>query len=304
MLIHMQTDSLCMRSDAQPSPEKPLQGSQCRVLDDGLSVVLTRYRASQALVEESHTPHAGAGVIMTFGLQGHSDYRERWGPRIDFRHGHTTVTAFHQSQGERHTPQGEAVLQLRLVASTGWLARYLGERYQSALPASAGSRSLAFLPTSAGRNAHLLALQSALQTGSSRIQAHIHALSLLGEHLEALLPESRPTQHIATADAERIVQAHEILLNELDRPLTLAYLGARVGLGEQKLKQGFRRMFGTTPQHFLHQQRMRHAHTLLESGQQVAQAAYATGYRHPSNFSLAFTRFFGYAPKAIKQRKN
>ncbi|WP_196518146.1 helix-turn-helix domain-containing protein [Halomonas sp. PA16-9] len=86
--------------------------------------------------------------------------------------------------------------------------------------------------------------------------------------------------------------------------MTLAYLGARVGLGEQKLKQGFRCMFGTTPQHFLHQQRMRRAHTLLESGQQAAQAAYATGYRHPSNFSAAFTRFFGYAPKAIKQRKS
>ncbi|MDQ7727789.1 AraC family transcriptional regulator [Halomonas sp. SpR8] len=304
MLIHMQTNSLLMHSDTPLSPDRPLQGSHCCVLDDGLSVVLTRYRARQALVEESHTPHTGAGVIITFGLQGHSDYRERWGPRVDFRHGHTTVTAFDHSQGERHIPEGETVLQLRLVASTGWLARYLGERYQSALPASKGVRSLAFQPTSAGSRAHLQALQASLQTDSARIQKHIHALSLLGEQLEALLPEPRHTQHIATADVERIVQAHEILINELDRPLTLAYLGARVGLGEQKLKQGFRRMFGTTPQHFLHQQRMRHAHMLLESGQQVAQAAYATGYRHPSNFSSAFTRFFGYAPKAIKQRKS
>lgn len=304
MLIHMQTDSLSMPSDAPLPAEKPLQGSQCCVLDDGLSIVLTRYRAKQALIEESRTPHTGAGVIVTFGLQGRSDYRERWGPRIDFGHGHTTVTTFDHSQGERHIPEGETVLQLRLVASTGWLARYLGERYQAALPASGGIRPLAFQPTSSASRAHLQALQAYFQTGGSRIQQHIHALSLLGEQLESLLPELRPTQHIASADAERIVQAHEIILSELDRPLTLAYLGARVGLGEQKLKQGFRRMFGTTPQHFLHQQRMRHAHALLESGQQVAQAAYATGYRHPSNFSSAFTRFFGYAPKAIKRRKS
>ncbi len=246
-----------MRSDASRPIGDSLQGSQCCVLDDGLSVVLTRYRTKQALVEESRTPHTGAGVIVTFGLQGHSDYRERWGPRIDFGHGHTTVTTFNHSQGERHIPEGETVLQLRLVASTGWLTRYLGERYQAALPASGGIRPLAFQPTSPVSRAHLQALQVCLQTGSARLQQHIHALSLLGEQLEM-----------------------------------------------QKLKQGFRRMFGTTPQHFLHQQRMRHAHTLLESGQQVAQAAYATGYRHPSNFSLAFTRFFGYAPKAIKQRKS
>lgn len=303
MLIHMQTDSLSMPSDSPLPAEKPLQGSHCCVLDDGLSIVLTRYRAKHTIVEESRTPHTGAGVIVTFGLQGRSDYRERWGPRIDFGHGQTTVTTFDHSQGERHIPEGETVLQLRLVASTGWLARYLGERYQAALPASGGIRPLAFQPTSSASRAHLQALQACLQTDGSRIQQHIHALSLLGEQLESLLPEPRPTQHIVSADAERIVQAHEIILNELDRPLTLAYLGARVGLGEQKLKQGFRRMFGTTPQHFLHQQRMRHAHALLESGQQVAQAAYATGYRHPSNFSSAFTRFFGYAPKAIKQRK-
>ncbi|WKD29240.1 AraC family transcriptional regulator [Halomonas sp. KG2] len=299
----MQTNSLLMRSDASRPIGDSLQGSQCCVLDDGLSVVLTRYRTKQALVEESRTPHTGAGVIVTFGLQGHSDYRERWGPRIDFGHGHTTVTTFNHSQGERHIPEGETVLQLRLVASSGWLARYLGKRYQAALPASGGIRPLAFQPTSPVSRAHLQALQACLQTGGSRIQQHIHALSLLGEQLESLLPEPRPTQHIASADAERIVQAHEIILSELDRPLTLAYLGARVGLGEQKLKQGFRRMFGATPQHFLHQQRMHHAHALLESGQQVAQAAYAAGYRHPSNFSSAFTRFFGYAPKAIKRRK-
>ncbi|MDF3852258.1 helix-turn-helix domain-containing protein, partial [Achromobacter denitrificans] len=38
---------------------------------------------------------------------------------------------------------------------------------------------------------------------------------------------------------------------------------------------------------------------LLETGCQVAQAAYRVGYRHPANFSAAFTRFHGRAPKSV-----
>lgn len=236
---------------------------------------------------------------MTFGLEGRSEYRERCGPRVDFYRDHTTVTAFHHSQGERHMPGGDAVLQLRLVATAGWLTRYLGERCQAVLPASRGIRSLAFQPTPASSRAHLEALRALLQMGGSHIQRHIHALSLLGEQLETLLP-APPARRITTADAERINRAREIILDELDRPLTLAYLAVRVGLGEQKLKAGFRQLFAITPGRFLHEQRMRHAHALLESGQQVAQAAYATGYCHPGNFSTAFARFFGYPPKAVK----
>ena len=63
-------------------------------------------------------------------------------------------------------------------------------------------------------------------------------------------------------------------------------------------------MFGTTPQHFLHEQRMRRAHTLLESSEQVAQAAYAQAIGAPSNFSASLHALLGYAPKAIKQRKS
>ena len=35
------------------------------------------------------------------------------------------------------------------------------------------------------------------------------------------------------------------------------------------------------------------------NGCQVAQAGWQTGYRHPPNFSAAFSRYFGYAPKTV-----
>ncbi|WP_251374031.1 hypothetical protein [Janthinobacterium sp. JC611] len=35
------------------------------------------------------------------------------------------------------------------------------------------------------------------------------------------------------------------------------------------------------------------------NGCQVAQAGWQTGYRHPPDFSAAFSRYFGYAPKTV-----
>ncbi|MCU9949128.1 helix-turn-helix domain-containing protein [Pseudomonas sp. PDM13] len=51
---------------------------------------------------------------------------------------------------------------------------------------------------------------------------------------------------------------------------------------------------------------MHKAHLLLESGCQVAQAAWQVGYRHPNNFSAAFTAFFGKSPKTVfgKRRRD
>ena len=44
---------------------------------------------------------------------------------------------------------------------------------------------------------------------------------------------------------------------------------------------------------------MQRAKLLLENGCQVAQAGWQTGYRHPANFSAAFSRYFGCAPKTV-----
>ena len=44
---------------------------------------------------------------------------------------------------------------------------------------------------------------------------------------------------------------------------------------------------------------MQRAKLLLENGCQVTQAGWQTAYRHPANFSAAFSRYFGYAPKTV-----
>jgi len=55
---------------------------------------------------------------------------------------------------------------------------------------------------------------------------------------------------------------------------------------------------GALARHGYRENRVR-ARLLLESGCQVAQAGWQVGYRHPANFSTAFSRYFGYAPKTV-----
>jgi AraC family transcriptional activator of pyochelin receptor len=77
-------------------------------------------------------------------------------------------------------------------------------------------------------------------------------------------------------------------------------LSRRVGTNQLKLKQLFHHFFNSTPYGVLLEIRMHAAHRLLESTHcQVAAAAESVGYRHTSNFSVAFTKYFGISPKHI-----
>jgi AraC-like DNA-binding protein len=49
---------------------------------------------------------------------------------------------------------------------------------------------------------------------------------------------------------------------------------------------------------------MRHAYRLLESKQLPINAVAETvGYRHASNFSLAFNKYFGISPKQVARKR-
>jgi AraC-like DNA-binding protein len=58
------------------------------------------------------------------------------------------------------------------------------------------------------------------------------------------------------------------------------------------------------PQRTVPALRMQRAKLLFGNGCQVAQAGWQTRYRHPANFSAAFSRHFGYAPKTVARAKS
>lgn len=273
-------------------------------IEPGLSVVRSCCLPARDAAQSHANPPEGGTLVLTVGLQGRSHYRSTQGEVLGFDEGFTTAAAFMGSAGERRYAAGERVAQLRLLVQEQVLARWLGAEACTRLMPARGVRPLASARTPAASLGHALALYraSADAPGLALLDGRIHALSLLADQVRALglaahKPPPRPRGH---APLER---ARDLMRAQMDRPLTLAYLSAAVGMSETRFKAGFRAAFGMPPGQMLLQMRMERARALLESGCQVAQAAWQVGYAHPGNFSTAYARYFGHAPKRQGPRR-
>ncbi|AOO66297.1 helix-turn-helix transcriptional regulator [Sulfurospirillum halorespirans] len=87
-------------------------------------------------------------------------------------------------------------------------------------------------------------------------------------------------------------------------PLTLEQLSRVAKTNSSKLQRSFKQLFGQSLFTYICQQRLQHAKALLETQEmRVDEVAKAVGYAHQSNFSTAFTKYFGYAPKSVLHHK-
>lgn len=137
-----------------------------------------------------------------------------------------------------------------------------------------------------------------------RIYLESKVLELLALQLAQILDTEQNRQsliNLKASDIERIYHAKDILISQYDNPPTLLDLARRVGVNDNKLKLGFREVFGTTVFGYLHNYRMEMAQMLLQEGQQsVAEVASHVGYSNPGHFAAAFKRKFGMSPKACR----
>jgi len=294
-------------SAASPSGWVPVSGTGAMEwaaterldIEPGLSVVRSRFMPPHDVKDVHANPPERGTLVLTFGLEGHSDYRSQQGDHLAFQAGFTTAAAFTGSAGERRYSGGQRVAQVRLLVQEAVMARFMQASACAALMPARGVRALTSVRTSAASSVHALALYRNPQAaGLAALDCQIHALSLLAEQLRGLgLEAPGPINHGRARDRDRLGRARDLMQAQMDRPLSLAYLADAVGMSETRFKTGFRETFGVSPGRMLLQMRMERARNLLEAGCQVSQAAWQVGYTHPSNFSAAFSRFFGHAPK-------
>ena len=269
-------------------------------LGGDLAVVHSRYQPTRDIIEQSIQQNGSRTLIMTFGIQSDSGYLSRDGDALAFRKGHTTVTSSHNSAGNRHFKADAPTTQLRLLVGENTLTQYLGTERSNQLLGAETIRQLDFRKTSPATQTHVSALMRCAATHSDNaLDMHIHMLNLLADQLRFLTQDPAETIRFSERDIEKLEFIRSFMRENMERPLSISYLCATAGLNESKLKEGFRLHFKTTPHRMLMEFRMHKALTLLESGRQVAEAAYQVGYQHPSNFSAAFTRFFGRSPKSV-----
>jgi AraC-like DNA-binding protein len=104
-------------------------------------------------------------------------------------------------------------------------------------------------------------------------------------------------------DLEKLYEAREYLLHNIENPPTLKQLAHKIGMNEFKLKKGYKQVFGTTIFGDFNKVRMEEARNhLLETDKSIADISLLAGYDDPPNFIRAFKHYFGSAPNQFRKQ--
>jgi len=102
-------------------------------------------------------------------------------------------------------------------------------------------------------------------------------------------------------ELDGIYRAADILRSHLATPPTVADLARRVCLNRNKLNQGFRTVYGTTPFGYLRSVRHWEARRLLMTSElKVEEIGAAVGYTNRSRFATSFRQESNWNPKAFQ----
>ena len=142
---------------------------------------------------------------------------------------------------------------------------------------------------------------------TKQIYLEAKCLELIALKLEQLTKTKNTSVKSITLkpkDIEKIRHARDILIFQQENPPSLLDLARQVGINDNKLKIGFRQVFGTTVFGYLHNHRMKVARQLLQDGKmRVTTVANTVGYANPGHFAAAFKRKFGVSPSECKGGK-
>jgi len=126
-------------------------------------------------------------------------------------------------------------------------------------------------------------------------------LELITHNLAQLVVDKNghdKTFTLQSGDIERVREARDVLIRNLENPPSLLELARQVGINKNKLNQGFHQVFGASVFDYLRIRRLEQARQLLESKEKnVTEAAFEVGYAQQRNFSRAFKKHFGTNPK-------
>jgi len=277
--------------------------SKVFVLGRDFSIIETHFAPNRDLAVISKIANQEPRLVVTLGLQGHSGFNDKQGESLSFKEGYTSITTFNSSEGCRQYHGNREVRQLRFSVGKRWLEDCFGDAAVTGLFRRSAVQMVSQQPMSA----------SAIIAAQSLVNCHLpgpanslfrqgQAMAILASELSPLLTEAKPIDKLGRRERDIAHAARDILALEYRNPPSVAELSRRAGTNQCKLKHLFHHYFDTTPYGLLLQIRMQKAHELLKSGQgSVGSVAEWVGYSHASNFSIAFTRYFGFSPKQISR---
>jgi len=133
----------------------------------------------------------------------------------------------------------------------------------------------------------------------SNFSVRIKVLELLYHLLHKLSKRDNTSQKtVNNADAEKLLNARNIILADVSEPPSISSLATQVGMSETKLKQLFKQTFGDSIYNYFQKIRMEEAAFLLkQSAYSVSEVGYQLGFSNLSHFSRLFQRHYGITPK-------
>ncbi len=109
--------------------------------------------------------------------------------------------------------------------------------------------------------------------------------------------EAPPSPQLSMDDVISYLETH------LQENLTLEHIADKFSMSVSNLQRRFKKEFDITINGYMRQRRLEIAKQNLERGvMTITEAAYESGYNHPSNFTNAFKRAFGVAPQHVAKR--
>jgi len=100
------------------------------------------------------------------------------------------------------------------------------------------------------------------------------------------------------ANVEKIKNAKQLVINNMDEPPSLQEIANEVGLSISKLKEGFKHIYGESVFNFLLDYKLEFARKqLLSKKYNVSEISLQVGYSTASHFIAAFKKKYGTTPK-------
>jgi AraC-like DNA-binding protein len=179
-----------------------------------------------------------------------------------------------------------------------WIWRSPATPLLSAAPAD--TLRIVPLPTAIIARVQLL---HALCREEVRMADHVMAAALGGLHrlVEATLirPDEVRTDH--EQSAERVSLAIRWMESHLESRQPAVRIADYLGVSASTLHRLFKQETGHSPDAHFHELKMTEARKRLGEGRSVKRVGYELGYRHPGDFSRAYTRHFGHPPALQRQ---
>ena len=138
---------------------------------------------------------------------------------------------------------------------------------------------------------------------SAQMLVKSQVMEIIAHFFGDILNRRRPEQ-LAEMDKTQLVEAKEIMLNNLADPPNIESLAWQVGMSSTKLKKLFKEYYGASVYKYFQEYKLNKAYNiLLGSSLNVKEVACEVGYDSQGSFSNAFTQRFGVRPSELKRGK-